>query len=120
MFFTPTRFVAIRKMCNAMLYLLLSLHVVPLRADKLEDALSLLWAGKVDQGMTELRRLAEHGNVKAQLFLGHAYAQENSIVKHPEYLKAIKWFKRASSLGSGEGSAGIAELYEKGHGVPES
>ena len=32
----------------------------------------------------------------------------------------MKWFKRAASQGSGEGSAAIAELYEQGLGVTKS
>jgi TPR repeat protein len=113
MFFMLTKAGTICKMRCALLFLLLSLIVVPLRADKLEDALGLLWAGKIQQGTTELRTLAGKGDVRAQLFLGHGYANENSIVKHPDYQEAMKWFKRASSQGSGEGSAGIAELYEQ-------
>ena len=110
----------IRRMSRALPFLLLLLIVVPLQADKLEDALSLLWAGKIEQGMTELRVLGDKGDVRAQLFLGHAYANQNSLVKHPDYQEALKWFRRASSQGSGEGSAGIAELYEQGHGAPKS
>ena len=116
----PTKSETICKMRCGLLFLLLSLIVAPLRADKLEDALRLLWAGKIEQGMTEVRTLAETGDERAQLFLGHAYANENSIVRHPDYQEAMKWLKRASSQGSGEGSAGIAELYEQGHGVPKS
>ena len=105
---------------HGLLFLLLSLTVMPLRADQLEDAIRLLGTGKIEQGMTELRSLAEHGNLKAQLFLGHAYDHENSIIKHPDYRVALKWYKEASNQGSGEGSASIAELYEQGHGVPKS
>jgi TPR repeat protein len=70
--------------------------------------------------MSALRLLAEKGNVKAELFLGHAYAHENPTVKHVDYSEAFKWFKTASSQGSGEGSAAIAELYEQGLGVAKS
>jgi Sel1 repeat len=106
-------------MRRILLFLLL-LSVMPLQADELDDALRLLWSGKVDQGMSALRLLAERGNVKAQLFLGHAYARANPTVKQVDYSEAMKWFKRASSQGSGEGSAAIAELYEQGFGVTKS
>jgi Sel1 repeat len=92
----------------------------PLQADGLDDAVRLLSSGKIDQGMRALRSMAEKGNVKAQLFLGHAYANENPIVKPVDYSEAMKWFKRASSQGSGEGSAAVAELYEQGLGVTKS
>jgi hypothetical protein len=92
----------------------------PLQADELDDAVRLLWSGKIDQGMSALRLLAEKGNVKAQLFLGRAYAHENPTVEHVDYSEAMKWFKRASGQGSGEGSAAIAELYEQGLGVTRS
>jgi Sel1 repeat len=115
-----TKSATLCRMSRVLSFVLLLLTVVPLRADKLEDALSLLWAGKIEQGMTDVRALAEKGDVCAQLFLGHAYANKNSIVRHPDYQEAMKWFKRASSQFSGEGSAGIAELYEQGHGVPKS
>lgn len=120
MLFTLTKSATICRMSRVLSFILLLLIVVPLRADKLEDALSLLWAGKIEQGMTEVRTLAETGDKRAQLFLGHAYANENSIVRHPDYQEAMKWLKRASSQGSGEASAGIAELCEQGHGVPKS
>ena len=107
-------------MRRILLFLLLSLSVMPVQADELDDAVRLLWSGKIDQGMSALRLLAEKGNVKAQLFLGHAYGHENPTVKHVDYSEAIKWFKRASRQGSGEGSAAIAELYEQGLGVTKS
>jgi TPR repeat protein len=107
-------------MRQLLLFLLLTLSAMPLRADKLDDALGLLWSGKIEQGMRAVRSLAENGDIRAQLFLGHAYAHENSLVRHPDYQEAMKWFKRASGHGSGEASAGIAELYEQGHGVPKS
>src|SRR5258706_4163321 len=110
----------INDMRRILLFLLLSLSVMPLQADELDDAVRLLWSGKIDQGMSAVRSLAEKGNVKAQLFVGHAYAHENPTVKLVDYSEAIKWFKRASGQGSGEGSAAIAELYEQGLGVTKS
>jgi hypothetical protein len=80
----------------------------------------LLGTGKIDQFMTALRAIAEKGNVKAQIILGHAYDHENVIVKQVDYSEAMKWYKRASAQNSGEGSVGVAELYEKGLGVPKS
>jgi Sel1 repeat len=105
---------------HALLFLLLILSAMPVRADKLKDALGLLWSGKIEQGLKAVRSLAEQGDVQAQLFLGRSYSHENSIEKHPDYQESMKWFKRASGQGSGEASAGIAELYEQGHGVPKS
>jgi Sel1 repeat len=107
-------------MRRILVFLLLSLSVMPQQADELDDAVRLLWSGKIDQGMSAVRALAEKGNVKAQLFLGHGYAHENPIVERVDYSEAMKWFKRASSQGSGEGSAAIAELYEEGLGVTKS
>jgi hypothetical protein len=107
-------------MRRILVFLLLSLSVMPLQADELDDAMRLLWSGKIDQGMSALRLLAEKGNVKAQLFLGHAYAHENPTIKHVDYSEAIKWLKRASSQGSGEGSAAIAGLHEQGLGFTKS
>lgn len=112
-----------RSVCRtgaALLFLLISFTVTPLAAANVEHALGLLWSGKIKQGMAELQTLAEGGDVRAQLFLGNAYARENSIVKHPDYRQAMKWFQRASSQGSGEGSAAVAELFEQGHGVAKS
>jgi Sel1 repeat-containing protein len=80
----------------------------------------LLGTGKIDQFMTALRAIAEKGNVKAQIILGHAYDHENVIVKQVDYSEAMKWYKRASAQNSGEGSVGVAELYEKGLSVPKS
>jgi TPR repeat protein len=98
-------------MRRILLFLLLSLSVMPLQADELDDAVRLLWSGKIDQGMSALRLLAEKGNVKAQLFLGHAYAHENPTVKHVDYSEAIKWFKRASS--QGEQGLGVTKFQSK-------
>src|SRR5438128_1492833 len=117
-------------MRRVLLFLILPPCVILLRADvafwnvsfrdKLDDALSLMWSGKIDQGIRAVRLLAEKGDVRAQLFLGQAYAHANAIIKQPDYPEAMKWFKRASQEGSGEGSAAIAELYEQGFGVTKS
>lgn len=120
MSFVPAKSGTLCRIRTALLFLLVSFNVTSLRAADLKHAMSLLWAGKIGQGMTELQSLAEKGDVRAQLFLGNAYAQENSFVKHPDYQKAMKWFQRASSQGSGKASAGIAELFEQGHGVAKS
>ena len=103
-----------------MLLSLLLLSVMPLQADELDDATRLLWSGKINQAVIAIRSLAEKGNVKAQLLLGHAYDHENPMVKRVDYSEAMKWFKRASSQGSGEGSAAVAELFEQGFGVTRS
>lgn len=105
---------------TVLLFLILLFTTIPLRAADVERAMGLLWSGKIKQGMAELQMLAGKGDVRAQLFMGHAYSHENSIVQHPDYQQAMKWFKQASSQGSGEGSAGVAELFEQGHGVPKS
>lgn len=107
-------------MRRLLLIVVFSLSAMPLQADKLDDALGLLWSGKIAQGMVALRSLAKQGDVRAQLFLGHAYNHDNSIVEHADYQQAMKWFREASKQGSGEASAGIAELYEQGLGVPKS
>ncbi len=52
-------------MRRILVFLLLSLSVMPLQADELDDAMRLLWSGKIDQGMSALRLLAEKGYVKA-------------------------------------------------------
>jgi hypothetical protein len=62
--------------------------------------------------MIKLRTLAAKVDVGSQLFLDHAYVNENSIVRRPDHQEAMKWLKRASSQYSGEGSARLAELYE--------
>ena len=85
-----------------------------------ESAMRLIGSGKMAEGINALRTIAENGNVKAQVLLGHLYDHANLVIKDPDYAEAMKWHRRASAQGSGEGSVGVAELYEKGLGVPES
>jgi hypothetical protein len=91
-----------------------------LKADKLEDAMRLLWSGDASRGVAALKQLAGRGNVQAQLFLGHAYSHSNPVIKDPDYAEALKWFSRASLKGSGEASAAVAGMYEDGAGVSKS
>lgn len=90
------------------------------QAREVEDAVGLLATGKVVEGMDALRSLAEKGNVEAQITLGDIYSQETRIVTQVNYSEAMKWYRLASSQGSGEGSSRVAELYEKGLGIPRS
>lgn len=87
---------------------------------EVERAMALLANGEYDQFIAALRSSAEMGNVKAQVLLGHTYEHENVAIKKADYSEAMKWFRRASGMGSGEASAAIAELYEQGLGVPKS
>lgn len=121
-FWVPTLLISIVGLGFATSFMIVYLHLkdLPPHADELDDAVRLLWSGKTDQGLSAIRSMAEKSNVKAQLFLGHGYAQESAIARQADYSEAMKWFKRASTQGSGEGSAAVAELFEQGFGVTKS
>ncbi len=75
-------------------------------------ALMPLWQGNVDKALPELRRLAEGGDVGSALLLGLIYRQQSKLPVPKDPLEALRFYRIASSRGSGEASERIAEMAE--------
>ena len=58
-----------------------------------------------------LERLAERGNVEAQLKLGEVYERASLWKIEPNIPAAIKWLKRAADQGDGRGYDGLWQIY---------
>lgn len=106
-------------MRRVLLAMALIVFALTLYADEFERAMSLLLSGQREQGISQIRALAEAGDVKAELFLGRMNTHPNALTQTPDPKEAMKWLSMASAQGSGEASAEIAELYEQGLGLPK-
>jgi hypothetical protein len=59
--------------------------------------------------------LAEHGDAKAQVYVGEIY--EKGLGIPPDYVQAAAWYEKAAKLGDAQGLNHSAYLYEQGLGV---
>lgn len=66
--------------------------------------------------LTELRKLAEKGDSKAQLTLGMRYRDGDGIPR--DYEKALKWYRRSADTGNAAGMDNVGFMHLKGWGVP--
>lgn len=93
---------------------ILGAWVTPVRADFM-NALSAYDAGAYGVAFTEWRRLAEAGNVDAQVAVAGLYeaglgtAQNNRAAAH--------WYERAARLGNVVARLNIGDFYSRGIGV---
>jgi len=71
----------------------------------------------VETELPNLRRLAESGNVDAQVTLAKMYRDGSGVTQN--VVTAAKWFQSAASLGQSEAQLAIGELFEEGHGVAQ-
>lgn len=74
-------------------------------------AIGLLWRGEIDKALSALTQLAESGDAPSALLLGGLY-RKSKLPIPVDKLKALHFYKLASSQGSGEGSERIAEMIE--------
>jgi uncharacterized protein len=68
-----------------------------------------------EQEIAILKKRAESGDVRAQVELGTAYAEGNSVVE--DDVEAIKWFRRAAEKRDAAGEYSLGEMYLSGRGV---
>ncbi|MFO6298316.1 tetratricopeptide repeat protein [Rahnella selenatireducens] len=66
----------------------------------------------------ELRKLADHGDMKAQTDLGLAYGTGNGMQKN--YTKARYWYEKAAKQGFAEAQFNLGLLYEKSGEYPQA
>ena len=67
----------------------------PVAAGQLEDAVAASNRGDYATALQLLRPLAEQGDARAEISLGHAYLQALSVPK--DYTQAHMWFSRAAA-----------------------
>jgi TPR repeat protein len=61
--------------------------------------------------------LAEHGDAKAQTFLGGLYKDGEGAPQ--DYAEALKWYRKAAEQGEAFGQMGLGDMYWGGLGVPQ-
>jgi TPR repeat protein len=96
----------------ALLFLILSSMAVSADFGPLRDAWRSGDVAAVERG---LRPLAESGDARAQLLLGHLYQSgRGGAVDYPA---ALHWFGRAADQGVAEAQYAIGLMYELGYGT---
>ncbi len=76
------------------------------------SALSFLWHGEVDKAIPALTALSEGGNIEATLMLGNLYVGKSRLPVAANPAESLRFFRMASTRGSGEASEQIAEMIE--------
>ena len=83
-------------------------------------ALTLIapWAlGQDPDPITETRRLAEKGDVTAQLQLGFKYANGEGVPENDA--EAVRWYRLAADQGDARGQYALGFMYDYGEGVAQ-
>ena len=83
-------------------------------------ALTLIapWAlGQDPDPITEIRRLAEKGDARAQLILGLMYANGRGVLK--DDAEAVRWYRLAAEQGDAMGQYALGFMYDYGEGLPD-
>jgi hypothetical protein len=62
--------------------------------------------------------LAEHGNAKAQAYVGFMFANGRGVPQN--YIAAARWYRSASEQGVPVAQFMLGLMYDKGHGVPQN
>lgn len=99
------------------LFIVLTLFLVPAapgRADFM-NALSAYDAGAYAVAFTEWRRLAEHGDIEAQVALAGLYEAGLGVARN--YRAAAGWYERAAEGGHAIARLNIGDYYDRGIGV---
>lgn len=76
--------------------------------EQLIKSIELIQKGKITEGMTIIRPLAEKGNVFAQSFLGLGYQFGEGMEKNN--ILAKKWFKKAAEQGYDKAQVKLAKM----------
>jgi TPR repeat protein len=61
--------------------------------------------------------LAEHGNARAQTYVGYMYANGRGLPQ--DYIAAARWYRHASEQGVAVAQFALGLMYDKGQGVPQ-
>ena len=83
-------------------------------------ALTLIapWAlGQDPDPITEIRRLAEKGDARAQLELGLMYANGEGVLK--DDAEAVRWYRLAAEQGHAGAQNNLGLMYANGEGVAQ-
>jgi TPR repeat protein len=97
---------------------LLSLSLAaPAIAGPIEDATAAYQRGDYATALRLWRPLAEHGNARAQGFLGFMYANGDGVPQN--YAEAVKWYRKAADQGNADAQTRLGLMYQNGQGVPQ-
>src|SRR6202163_2599013 len=66
--------------------------------------------------ISDLKEMANAGDVKSQVQLGLAYLTGDGVGK--DDAEAVKWLRKAADQDNSTGERYLAEMYFKGRGVP--
>lgn len=89
--------------------------ITPGRAERLDDALTLLKQGNIVKAIEQLLPLAEAGSAEAQFQLASIYRSGVGIPQ--DYSAAAKWLLRAAQTGHANSQNEIGRMYFSGLGV---
>ena len=87
-------------------------------AGQLEEGQAAFMHGDFATALQLLRPLADHGDARAQLSLGHMYASGRGVPQN--YAEALKWYRLAADQGDADAQFDIGLAYATGQGVPQN
>ena len=89
----------------------------PAMAGSSQDGVAALRRQDYAAAVAIFGRLAEHGNVKAEWYLGYMYANGYGVPQN--FVEAAKWLRLASEEGYPPAQYLLGLMYDKGQGVPQ-
>lgn len=79
----------------------------------MDSALADIKQGNYAAAVTELHKLGEGGDIRAQIMLGALYNKGGAVARDDEM--AALWFTKAANQGNGEAQYQLGQLYENSH-----
>jgi TPR repeat protein len=70
-----------------------------------------------EQDLTEIRKMAENGDAKAQLSLAAKYEKGEGVAQN--YKQAVAWSRKAAEQGDARGQLNLGTSYLEGQGVAQ-
>ena len=95
----------------------LSLGIVGAYAGPYEDGLDAAGRGDFSSAAKLVRKAADDGNAKAQLFLGLMYETGTGVPKDDQ--QAVAWSRKAAEQGHAAAQRSLGVMYANGRGVPK-
>ena len=84
--------------------------------EPVKAANELMASGKVEEGLSQLQKLAEEGNAIAMFYMGKHHLEGNGVEENEK--KAVEWYTKAAKAGEIESQMCLAYFYEWGkHGL---
>ncbi len=96
------------------LWIMISATSFIAHAGAFEDGMAAFEAREYQKALALWRRLAEQGDVVAQIHVGDMYAKSLGVTQ--DITEALIWFNKAIAQGSTEAEFRLGEIYESGQG----